>query len=299
MTDEITVSAVQLWSSTAHTPDDNRAHALAMLERAARARPDLVGLPEAVSMLCYPDGRPGFSYRDVAEPVPGPTTEQAARLAAAYGVNVVMGLIADRGPDLPCQNLAIVLDREGKLVGQYEKTHEPEVCRLEQAAGRGDAFPVFDLDVGRIGVFICWDLVAPEVASILALKGARLLCFPHLIGLPGARNVAVSLRARAVDNALPVVAAGMRDAHNHTGSQDGLFPTCILDADGHVVAQSTRAAADVVTARLSLAPVRVDYMGRNAPQVDWTAQRRAELRPDLYARAFATLSQSQPERTHA
>ena len=91
---EIEIAAVQLWSSTAHTPDDNRAHALVMLDRAARQRPDLVVMPEAVSMLCYPDGRPGFSYRDVAEPVPGPTTEHAARIATEHGVNVVLGLVA-------------------------------------------------------------------------------------------------------------------------------------------------------------------------------------------------------------
>jgi N-carbamoylputrescine amidase len=290
MQKEITVAAVQLWSSSAHTPDDNRAHALEMLGRAARSRPDLVVLPEAVSMLCYPDGRPGFSYRDVAEPVPGPTTRAAADVAAACGVNVVLGLIEDRGPERPCQNVVVVLDRAGRVAGRYEKTHEPAVCRREQAAGRGDALPVFDLDLGRIGVFVCWDLIAPEVAAILALQGAQLLCFPHLIGLPAAPNFAVSLRARAVDHGVPVVAAGMRDAHNHNGSQEGLFPTCVLDADGHVVAQSTRAAADVVSARLPL---------RSEPQEDWAARRRAELRPDLYARAYASLSNPQPEQMHA
>lgn len=285
----ITVAAVQLWSDLSRSPQDNRAHALEMLDRAAQVRSDLIVLPEAVSMLCYPDGRPGFTYRDVAEPVPGPTTEAAATIARRHRVNVMLGLIADRGPGVPCQNLVVVIDREGEPAGYYEKTHEPEVVRRDQHAGTGTSFPTFDLDFGRTGAFVCWDLLAPEVASILALKGARLLCFPHLIGLPSQRNFAVSLRARAVDNAVPIVAAGMRDAHNHNGCQDGLFPTCILDADGNVLAQSTRAEADVVRAELSLAPVRVDNLGLDTPHVDWSAHRPRELRVDLYARAYADL----------
>ena len=286
MTQEIDVAAVQLWSSTRHSPEDNRSHALAMLEEAARMRPDLVVLPEAVSMLCCPDGRPDFSYRDVSESVAGPTAERASKIAATYGVNVVIGVIEDRGPDRPCQNAVLVLDRGGRLAGRYDKTHEPEVCRLEQDAGRGDELPVFDLDFGRIGVFVCWDLIAPEVASILTLKGAQLLCFPHLIALPVERNFAVSLRARAVDNAVPIVAAGMRDEHNHNGSQEGLFPTCILDAAGNVLAQSEKAEADVVTARVPLGSA-------------WTARRPLELRPDLYARQYASLSNLKPEQKHA
>jgi predicted amidohydrolase len=283
----VRVAAVQLWSSPERTPEDNRAHALEMLETAARARPDLVVLPEAVSMLCYPDGRPDFTYRDVAEPVPGPTTDAAAAIARRYGVNVVLGLIADEGPDAPCQNTVVGLDRAGSLAGRYNKLHEPEACRTHQAAGVGDALGVFDLDFGRIGVFVCWDLIAPEIPALLALRGAALLVFPHLIGLPAARNFAVSLRARAVDSALPLIAAWMRDAGSHSGTQDGLAPTCVLDADGAVIAQTLKAGPDVVLADVPLGPVRVDFLGRLEPGVDWSAQRIAELRPGLYARLYA------------
>ena len=285
----VEVCAVQLWSSTEHSPEDNRQHAIEMLDRAAKDSPDLIVLPEAVAMLCYPDGRPGFTYRDVAEPIPGPTTEAVARIARRGATNVVIGLVEDLGPDEPCQNVALVFGRDGSLVGRYEKTHEPEVCRREQAAGVGNELPVFDMDFGRIGVFICWDLLAPEVAALLTMKGAQLLCFPHLIGLPAQRNFAISLRARAVDNGVPIVAAGMRDTHNHNGSQDGLYPTCIVDADGRVVAQAEEAGPAIVRAALSLAPVRVDQMGEARDGVDWRAQRLRELRPDLYGREYGKM----------
>lgn len=290
----LTVAAVQLWSSRSRTPADNRRHALDMLARAAAGGPDLVVLPEAVSMLCYPDGRPGFTYRDVAEPVPGPTTEAAAALARRHGVNVVLGLVADHGPDRPCQNVVVVINRRGELVGRYAKTHEPELCRAAQAAGVGETLPVFRLGDVCIGVFVCWDLLAPEVAALLTLQGAELLCFPHLMAFPAPRNLALALRARAADNAVPIVAAGMRDAHNHNGSQDGLYPTCLLDADGAVVAQSTAAGADVVMATIGLDPPRVDHMGRAGRGLDWRAQRRREVRPALYARAYAALAATPP-----
>lgn len=288
----IAVCAVQLWSTIRHTPVDNRLHALEMLERAAETGADLVVMPEAVSMLCYPDERPAFTYRDVAEPVPGPTTEAVAGIARRAGVNVVVGLIENRGADRPCQNVALVFDRTGALVGRYEKTHEPEVCRREQAAGVGNELPVFRLDFGTVGVFICWDLLAPEVASILTLKGAQLLCFPHLIALPTPRNFAVLLRARAIDNAVPIVAAGMRDPHNHNGSQDGVFSTCIMDATGNLLAQAEEAGPSLVMATIPLAPVSPDEaQGEEA----WSLRRRDEVRPALYARSYARLSPSRAD----
>lgn len=291
MANEVTVAAVQLLATPAHTPAQNRAHALDMLAQAARRRPDLVLLPEAVAMLSYPDGRPDFTYRDVAELVPGPTTERAAAIARRNATNVLIGLIADRGPDVPCQNVVVVIDREGKIAGSYEKLHEPEVCRLSQAAGTGAEVPVFALDFGTIGVLACYDLHFPEVAAILALKGAQVLCLPHLIDLPAPLEVALQMRARAVDNALPLVAAGKAPQHKPFRGQDGLFPTCILDARGRLVAQSTRNRAEVVTATLELAPVRVDHLGRLENDINWNQQRRREMRLDVYAREYRRLAE--------
>jgi deaminated glutathione amidase len=293
MPEAIDVAVVQLWSDKTRTPADNRVHALEMLARAAANRPDLVVLPEAVAMLCYPDGRPDFSYRDVMEAVPGPTTDSAASLAREHGVNILIGLVADCGDGVRAQNVIVAIDRTGTIIGRYEKTHEPEVCRRNQAAVVGDSLPVISFDFGLVGIFVCWDLVSPETASILTLKGARLLCFPHLIALPAARNFAVSLRARAVDNAVPVVAAGMRDAHNHNGCQEGLYPTCIIGADGNVIAQSDIAGPDVLRRRLSLAQVEVAHMAREEASICWTRHRPTELRPDLYAREYNELASRQ------
>lgn len=276
----VTVTAVQLGSTRSSTPNENRAHALDMLEKAASGKPDLVVMPEAVAMLCYPDDHPDFTYFDVAEPVPGPTSEAASRIAARYGVNVVIGLIEKRRKG--GQNLALVIDRTGATVGRYEKVHEPEICRLDQHALVGDEIPVFDLDFGRIGIFICWDLNYPEMATILSLNGAQLIVFPHLISLGDGTAFPVQLRARAVDNGLPIVAAGMRDEHNHNGTQDGMGPTCILDSEGSIIAQSLEAGPDVVSATVDI--------DADLPNRRRVLRSRLDLRPALFGKAFADLS---------
>ncbi len=256
----------------------------------AKGRPDLLVLPEAISMLCYPDGRPDFSYRDVAEAVPGPSTEQLCTIAKQYKTNLVVGLIADRGPDRLCQNVTVVINRAGEIVGQYEKIHEPKICRDEQDADVGSDIPVFDLDFGRIGIMVCWDLISPEIASILAAKGAQLICFPHLIGLPTASNFAIQLRARAVDNGVPIVAAGMRDAHNHNGNQEGINPTCIVDSDGRVIIQSDLNGADRISADVELAP----HDSANQKHIQ---RRSTDLRFEVYAREYEQLAASKRSKT--
>ncbi|HUF10542.1 MAG TPA: carbon-nitrogen hydrolase family protein [Rhodothermales bacterium] len=266
------IAAVQLWSIRTASPDDNRRHALDMLEKAARDKPDLVVLPEAVAMLCYPDDHPDFTYFDVAEAIPGPTSDAACRIARDFGVNVVIGLIERR--ESGGQNLALAIDREGSIVGRYEKIHEPEICRLEQNALVGNDVPVFDLDFGRIGIFICWDLNYPELPSLLARKGADLLVFPHLISLADCPHFTTRLRARAVDAALPLVASGMRDPHNHNGTQDGMGATVILDAEGSIIAQTLEAGPDIVSAAINL-----DADGPNRRLVKRAAK---DVRTDIY-----------------
>ena len=277
---EIEVVAVQLWSSIDHSPEDNRAHALRMLEAAAATRPDLVVLPEAVAMLCFPDGKPDFSYTDVAESIPGPTSDEACRIAAKYKTNVVIGLIEKRPTG--GQNLALVIDRNGKVVGRYEKIHEPEICRREQDALTGDQSPVFDLDFGRIGIFICWDVNYPELTAILAAKHADLLIFPHLIALPQDGNFAITIRSRAIDTGLPIVAAGMRDAHNHNGIQDGLGATCVIDGNGTLLANATDPKSLLLRCTVPLSELQTSRQR--------VRRFRKDVRPDVYTKEWRDLS---------
>ncbi len=247
----INVCAVQLWSSKTHSPNDNRNHAIEVLEKAARTGGnDLIVLPEAVSMLCYPDDRPDFTYYDVAEDIPGPTSDAACSIARSFDTNVVIGLIERRTNG--CQNVTVVIERSGRIVGTYDKMHEPAICMDEQAALEGNRAGIFDLDFGRIGVFVCWDLFYPEVTEELASRGCELLVFPHLMSFANERSQASLLRQRARETGLAIVAAGMRDAHNHNGSQDGIWPTVILNADGEILIQTDRAGSDLARGKVTL-----------------------------------------------
>lgn len=276
------VAAVQLRSDPSRTPSQNTEHALEMASEAASANVDLIVLPEAVSMLCYPDGRPDFSYRDVAEAPNGRTVQYLSRLASECEVNIVAGVIEDRGDDAPCQNVALVFDRTGRIVGRYEKIHEPEVCRLQQDAGTGSDVPVFNLDIGVIGVAICWDINYPELFSLLAYKGARIICFPHLIGLPSTSNFSVQLRARAIDTATFVVAAGMRDNGSHSSVQEGTAATCIVSPAGEVIAQAATEMAEVVIEDIDPASEGPSRLHRRRIETD--------LRFDVLAREYVSLA---------
>ncbi|NND72551.1 MAG: carbon-nitrogen hydrolase family protein [Rhodothermales bacterium] len=275
----IKAALVQLWSTPEHSADENRKHCLEMAEVAASSKPDIVLLPEAVAMLCMPDRKKDFTYRDVCEPVPGPTTEALAELARSYNTNIVCGLIQER--QASCQNVAVVIDRQGSMVGMYEKLHEPEICRTEQLASTGSDIPVFDLDFGRVGIMICWDLISPEIAAIIALKGADVILFPHLIGLPIADNFSIRLRSRAIDAGLPVLASGMRDNSSHTGHQDGLYPTCAIDSTGSLIAQTEHSGADVLLVDLDL--------GESGTEASHKAAAR-DRRPDVYSAEYHALT---------
>ena len=163
--------------------DENLARAVEQIERAAAAGADLVCLPELFSMP-YPCRDEDHERFALAEPIPGPTTERLARAAAASRVVVVGSIFERRGPGL-YHNAAIVLERDGRLVGHYRKMHVPDDPNYYEKFyfAPGDlGFPVWETSAGRIGVAVCWDQWFPEVARLLALAGAEIVLYPTAIG---------------------------------------------------------------------------------------------------------------------
>ncbi|MDZ4198028.1 MAG: nitrilase-related carbon-nitrogen hydrolase, partial [Kiritimatiellia bacterium] len=112
---------------------------------------------------------------DLAEPIPGPTTEALSRIAAEAGVVLIASLFERRAPGL-CHNTAVVFDADGRIAGRYRKMHIPQDPGFEEKFyfTPGDlGFRAFDTRFGRIGVLICWDQWFPEAARLAALDGAR------------------------------------------------------------------------------------------------------------------------------
>jgi N-carbamoylputrescine amidase len=135
----------------------------------------------ASQYFCQREDRACF---DLAEPVPGPTTDAFGRLAAELDVVIVVPLFERRAAGV-YHNTAVVIDAGGALLGAYRKMHIPDDPLYHEKFyfTPGDlGFRSWDTKYARIGVLICWDQWFPEAARLTALRGASLLLYPTAIG---------------------------------------------------------------------------------------------------------------------
>jgi N-carbamoylputrescine amidase len=155
---------------------------------------------------------------DLAETIPGPSTERLGRLADDTGCVIVASLFERRAAGL-YHNTAVVLDADGSLAGRYRKMHIPDDPGFYEKFyfTPGDlGFNPVDTAVGRLGVLVCWDQWYPEAARLMALAGAELLLYPTAIGWDERDEQAEQdrqleawttvQRGHAVANGLPVLA---------------------------------------------------------------------------------------------
>lgn len=156
---------------------------------------------------------------DLAEPIPGPSTQWLGDLAKELGVVLVGSLFERRAPGL-YHNTAVVLESDGSLAGVYRKMHIPDDPGYYEKFyfTPGDlGFTPIATSVGKLGLLVCWDQWYPEAARLMALAGADLLLYPTAIGWnpedpheeqQRQREAWVTIqRAHAVANGLPVLVA--------------------------------------------------------------------------------------------
>ncbi|WP_077728963.1 carbon-nitrogen hydrolase [Methylocaldum sp. 14B] len=154
---------------------------------------------------------------DLAEPIPGPTTEILGVLAKELGIVIVASLFERRAPGL-YHNTAVVLEKNGSLAGKYRKMHIPDDPGYYEKFyfTPGDiGFKPITTSLGKLGVLVCWDQWYPEAARLMALAGADLLLYPTAIGWnpdddadEQQRQLQAWItiqRAHAVANGLPVI----------------------------------------------------------------------------------------------
>lgn len=121
---------------------------------------------------------------DLAEPIPGPTTDALCAVAAELGLVIIASLFERRGPGV-YHNTAAVIDADGSYLGKYRKMHIPQDPGFEEKFyfTPGDlGYKVWNTKFGKIGVLICWDQWYPEAARLSALAGAEILFYPTAIG---------------------------------------------------------------------------------------------------------------------
>ena len=176
-----TIGLVQMAMSA--DPAANLEKAIAKVAEARAAGAALVCLPELFRSQYFAQ-REDAALFDLAEPVPGPSTEALGRAAQRAGVVVIAPLFERRAPGL-YHNSAAVIDADGRVVGVYRKMHIPDDPAYYEKFyfTPGDlGFRAFDTRVGRIGTLVCWDQWYPEGARLTALQGANVLFYPTAIG---------------------------------------------------------------------------------------------------------------------
>ena len=212
----------------------------------------------------------------------GRIAAEAGRISERHHMYTLLPVL-----DLRCDtlyNTVLLLDRRGEIIGRYDKTHLTVVEREDLGITSGDAYPVFDLDFGRIGIMTCYDGHFPEVSRILSLEGAEILFFPSLQRHITETRLDVQLKARAIDNCVYVV----RSSYGYDASipwTPGMMvgKTCIVDFEGTVLADTGR--------RVGLAAQEIDLDRPNVKERSFGGQigdARAfisqDRRPETYRR---------------
>lgn len=187
------------------------------IEDVASKGAELVVLQELHNTLYFCQTE-NTSLFDLAETIPGPSTEFYSGVASANGIVLVTSLFEKRAPGL-YHNTAVVFDKDGSIAGKYRKMHIPDDPAYYEKFyfTPGDlGFEPIQTSIGKLGVQVCWDQWYPEGARLMTLRGAEILIYPTAIGWEStdtpeekARQLeawVISQRGHAVANGLPVIA---------------------------------------------------------------------------------------------
>jgi len=285
----VTLGLVQMRCQT--DPATNLENAIDRIRQAAKAGAQIVCLQELFRSQYFCQRQDPSTF-DLAEPVPGPTTERLGRVARETGTVIVASLFERRTAGV-YHNTAAVLDTDGSLLGLYRKMHIPDdpLYFEKYYFAPGDlGFRAFDTRHGRIGVLICWDQWYPEAARLTALKGADIIFYPTAIGwhprekteFGAAQYQAWQLiqRSHALANGVYVAAA---NRVGHEGAPDGGLEfwggSFVSDPFGGVLRQASHDKEDLLVVTCDLK--RIEEIRRNWP---FLRDRRIDAYGDLTRR---------------
>lgn len=196
--------------------EDNKQRLMTSIRKVAGEGAELVVLQELHNGLYFCQTE-NVELFDLAEPIPGPSTEEFGALARELGVVIVLSLFERRAAGL-YHNTAVVLERDGSIAGKYRKMHIPDDPAYYEKFyfTPGDlGFEPIQTSVGKLGVLVCWDQWYPEAARLMAMRGAEVLIYPTAIGWESSDHATEQTRqsdawqlvqrGHAVANGLPVI----------------------------------------------------------------------------------------------
>jgi N-carbamoylputrescine amidase len=252
-------------------PDANLRTAVARIAEAAQQGAQIVCLPELFrsQYFCQKEDPSVF---DLAEPIPGPSTDALGRAAAENGVALIGSVFERRVPGL-YHNTAVIIDADGSLRGRYRKMHIPDdpLYYEKYYFAPGDlGFESFALRGAQVGALVCWDQWFPEAARLTALKGAQILFYPTAIAWHPAEKAELGVaqhdaweliqRGHALANGVFVAVT------NRVGREGNLEfwgASFVADPFGRVLARAGHDREEIVMARCDLG--LIDRTRRNWP----------------------------------
>jgi N-carbamoylputrescine amidase len=273
MAQEFTIGLIQM--SCSPDPRENFAKAEARIREAAGRGAQIICLQELFGSqyFCREENADLFN---LAEPVPGPSTEALSKLARSLNV-VIIGSLFERRSAGVYHNTAAIMDADGSLLGKYRKMHIPDDPLYYEKFyfTPGDlGFPNFDTRFGRIGVLVCWDQWYPEGARLSSLGGANILFYPTAIGWhPSEKQQfgAAQLDAwRTIQRSHAIANGVFVAAVNRVGfegpPQNGLEfwgHSFVCDPFGQVLAEASADKEEILVVKCD--PRRVEEVRRNWP----------------------------------
>ncbi len=255
--------------------EENLQKALSLIGQAAQRGAQIICLQELFRSQYFCQKQDATIF-DLAEPIPGPSTEALAAAARQHQV-VIVGSLFERRDAGVYHNTAVVLDADGSLLGTYRKMHIPDdpLYYEKYYFTPGDqGYRCFDTRYGRIGVLVCWDQWYPEGARLTALQGAKVLFYPTAIGWHPAEKAQYGAaqhdawrtmqRAHAIANGVYVAAV---NRVGHEGPSEGGLEfwgsSFVSDPFGVVLSEASNHEEEILVVECDLA--HLESVRRNWP----------------------------------
>ncbi|KGK02693.1 acyltransferase [Pseudoalteromonas sp. S3260] len=265
MTSPANLSVALVQQSNSDNVEHNIEKSIAGIRDAASQGAQLVVLQELHRSLyfCQTEDVDVF---DLAETIPGPSSNTLGELAKELGIVIVASLFEKRATGL-YHNTAVVLEKDGSIAGKYRKMHIPDDPGFYEKFyfTPGDlGFEPIQTSVGKLGVLVCWDQWFPEAARLMAMAGAELLIYPTAIGWDPRDDKdeqtrqkdawVISQRAHAVANGVPVISCNRVGLERDpSGQSDGIQfwgNSFIAGPQGEILAEADNQSEQILMVEL-------------------------------------------------
>jgi N-carbamoylputrescine amidase len=258
-------------------PDDNLKKAIDWINKAAKKNAQVICLPELFrsQYFCQKEDIKNF---ELAETIPGQSTEEIGKAAKKNKVVVVVSIFEKRAPGIYHNSIALI-NTDGKVEGIYRKMHIPDDPAYYEKFyfTPGDlGYKSFSTKYGNIGTLVCWDQWYPEGARLTALKGASILFYPTAIGWhPREKKKEGKAqfeswqtvqRGHAIANGVYVAACnriGLEKTAKDSAGIEFWGSSFISDPQGIIIAQASANKEEILIAEVELE--RIEYIRHNWP----------------------------------